>query len=211
MDTNGIDVYIPFDDFIELVPEYDWASIGESLEPEIDRITWTKNIGNKIIKDARLVCGKYDEGYEESMAIWKELCNKQNKQNVIETDMINVSSHDIKSISEVGPPYPTSDVSLGYHVGSTWCDTVTHEEYVCTDNTENAAVWINAHPKNDNNDNGRYTYNFALYPDEHQPSGYVHTSTYKYSSDFYPSHDPSLVNGYLMNMQATHNATNMTD
>lgn len=39
-------------------------------------------------------------------------------------------------------PTTTNDVSEGYVVGSTWFDETTSNFYICSDNTLNAAVWV---------------------------------------------------------------------
>jgi len=41
-----------------------------------------------------------------------------------------------------GPPTVNDDIDEGYQVGSRWIIPSTGEEYVCTDNTDGAAVWL---------------------------------------------------------------------
>jgi len=41
-------------------------------------------------------------------------------------------------------PTVNNDVDEGYAVGSRWCDVTNDKEYVCLDNTDGAAVWIEA-------------------------------------------------------------------
>ena len=44
--------------------------------------------------------------------------------------------------ASVAPAAATDDVTLGYAVGSRWFDITADKEYVCLDNTDGAAVWI---------------------------------------------------------------------
>ena len=52
------------------------------------------------------------------------------------TDILN------KLDATVAPAAATDDVTLGYTVGSNWYDVTADKAYVCLDNTDGAAVWI---------------------------------------------------------------------
>ena len=44
--------------------------------------------------------------------------------------------------ASVAPSSATDDITLGYVVGSRWLDTTADKEYVCLNNTDGAAVWV---------------------------------------------------------------------
>jgi len=51
-------------------------------------------------------------------------------------------TEDMDNMAGAAPPDPaTDDVTLGYVVGSVWVDLTNDKVYVCTDNTNGAAVW----------------------------------------------------------------------
>ena len=118
-------------------------------------------------------------------------------EKIIKNVTFTVGDNDVRMHISSNPPSLTSDINSGFKVGSRWLDVMTHEEYVCTDNTENAAVWVNSQSKNegdhgggmthDLHDNGVHTYNFALYPEAHQPSGTMNEyGSYGISSVSFP-------------------------
>lgn len=47
----------------------------------------------------------------------------------------------LDNLEAIIPPTVNDDVTLGYKVGSVWYDTVGADWYVCTDETDAAAVW----------------------------------------------------------------------
>lgn len=54
----------------------------------------------------------------------------------------NVENLKVNLIATAAPSAATDDVTLGYSVGSRWFDITNDDEYVCLDNTDGAAVWI---------------------------------------------------------------------
>ena len=54
----------------------------------------------------------------------------------------NVENLKVKLDGTAAPAAATDDVTLGYTVGSRWFDITNDKEYVCLDNTDGAAVWI---------------------------------------------------------------------
>ena len=57
-------------------------------------------------------------------------------------DLGNVENLKVKLDGTAAPAAATDDVTLGYTVGSRWFDVTNDKEYVCLDNTDGAAVWI---------------------------------------------------------------------
>lgn len=54
----------------------------------------------------------------------------------------NVEDLKVNLVATAAPSAATDDVTLGYSVGSRWFDITNDKEYVCLDNTDTAAVWI---------------------------------------------------------------------
>lgn len=50
--------------------------------------------------------------------------------------------HKETNLNAVAAPGVNDDITLGYTVGSRWIDITNDKEYVCLDNTNGAAVWI---------------------------------------------------------------------
>ena len=50
--------------------------------------------------------------------------------------------HKETNLSAGAPPTVNDDITFGYTVGSRWIDITNDKEYVCLDNTNGAAVWI---------------------------------------------------------------------
>lgn len=118
---------------------------------EADRLTITPADGEFIyttdgkklyIGDGATVGGNLTGGGVEEAPTDGSLYGRQDSG----WEEIDLSVYPVKYPGKTAAPTATDDVTLGYLVGDRWLDETNDKEYVCLDNTEDAAVWIGTTP-----------------------------------------------------------------